>query len=73
MDTFGELVEPPTPADTAQIRARQLQPPSVVARLKQRRDQTELQLKDLNAAIEALEANPETVRIMDLLGKIGHY
>lgn len=51
----------------------QIQQPSIVDRLKQRRDSLAKQLQTADDAITALEANPETVKIMDLLGKVGRF
>lgn len=40
--------------------------------LKQHRSRLAQQLADQDAAIEALEANPEILRVLSLLAKAGH-
>ena len=43
----------------------------IVDRLKRRKAEQEKKLADINAAIEALEKNPEFVKSLDLLRRIG--
>lgn len=71
MDAFTQALD--QSAGCAVEKMPSIQPPSVLAQLKQQRERAQAQLQDLNQAIEALEANPETVRILDLLGKVRRY
>jgi dienelactone hydrolase len=41
--------------------------------LVSRRTRLQSQLKDLDAAIEALDANPEVAKLLELVGKASRY
>ena len=46
--------------------------PTVEERLLRRKSDLELQLKDVTAALEALQANPEILKIMCLISKVNY-
>jgi hypothetical protein len=46
-------------------------PVSVMDRLTRNKERLEAQLKDVNAAIDSLNKNPETLALLDLLRKVG--
>ncbi len=46
--------------------------PSIEDRLLQRKSNLESDLKDVNAALEALQANPEVLKIMCLISKVNY-
>lgn len=48
-------------------------PITVVDRLNQRKQRLERELADLNAAIDALNANPEVTKILALVSKVASY
>lgn len=47
--------------------------PDLKEGLINRKQRLEVQLKDINDAIEALERNPEVARILELVGRAGRY
>jgi hypothetical protein len=51
----------------------QIRQPSPLENLKQRREYLAQQLADHDAAIAALEANPEVTKVIELLAKVGSY
>ncbi len=46
--------------------------PSIEDRLIQRKSQLERDLKDVNEALNALQANPEVLKIMCLISKVNY-
>lgn len=54
---------------TAKCSPRQL---TVEERLIQQKTELESRLKDVNAALEALQANPEILKVLSLISKV-HY
>ena len=46
--------------------------PSIEDRLLQKKMRLEQDLKDTNAALEALQANPEILKIMVLISKVNY-
>lgn len=46
--------------------------PTVVDRLTQRKFQLQSSLKDVTEALEALEANPEVMKIINLVSKVNY-
>lgn len=51
---------------------RGLQMPSIEDRLLQRKAALERDLKDVSAALEALQENPEVLKIMCLISKVNY-
>lgn len=45
-------------------------PVTIRERLQNRKDNLEVQLKNVNEAIQALDAAPETARVLDLISKV---
>jgi hypothetical protein len=60
-------------SDCAVTSSLEIQQPTLLGRLRGRRENFAKKITNLDEAIAALEANPETVKIMDLLGKVGSY
>lgn len=46
--------------------------PTVEERLLRRKADLEAQLKDINSALEALQANPEILKVMCLISKVNY-
>ncbi len=46
--------------------------PSIEDRLLQQKNRLEANLADVNAALEALQANPEVMKIMCLISKVNY-
>jgi hypothetical protein len=46
--------------------------PSIEERLLQQKQRLESNLSDVNAALEALQANPEVLKIMCLISKVNY-
>ena len=46
--------------------------PSIEDRLLQKKERLEQDLQDINAALEALQANPEILKIMVLISKVNY-
>lgn len=49
-----------------------LSQPSIEDRLLQQKNRLEANLKDVNAALDALQANPEVLKIMCLISKVNY-
>lgn len=58
-------------AGLAQCEAKSIEPcqRSALDELERRRDRTATKLAEIDAAISALKANPEILRVLDLLAK----
>lgn len=50
-------------------RVVEYQEPSILQRLEQKKSRLELQLKEVNDAIKALQVNPEVANVLTLVGK----
>lgn len=50
-----------------------IQVPTCTERLRQRKRDLESQLQQVNEALDALESDPKTARIVDSLSKLGHF
>ena len=48
-------------------------PPTVSERLAQEKQRLEERLAEVNAAIDALDGNPEAKSVVDALSKLGHF
>ena len=57
--------------ESPQALVRNIQP-SIEERLLRRKNQLEGDLKDVNVALEALQANPEILKIMCLISKVNY-
>lgn len=52
--------------------SEQIKMPTIQDRLKQRKFQLESSLQDINEALNALEANPEVLKILCLISKVNY-
>jgi len=68
---YGEIMDAVCEAPSKQL--RQANPPTLLQNLNMKKSSLEAQLKDVNDAISALEANPEVEKILNLIGKTGRY
>lgn len=57
----------------AQCEPTQLTKPDLKEGLVMRKQRLESQLKEINEAIAALEANPEMARLLELVGRAGRH
>lgn len=56
-----------------EVTPRPLEPATVTEELKIKKAMLEKKLADVNAAIEALEANPGVEKVLNLISKTGRY
>jgi hypothetical protein len=52
-----------------EIAPKQASSPSLLDNLKRRQKEAQSRLEDLNAAITALESNPEVARVLELVAR----
>lgn len=64
---YGRLTSPQTDCESKGISQ-----PSIEDRLIQQKNMLESRLKDVNAALEALQSNPEVLKIMCLISKVNY-
>lgn len=56
-----------------EVETKSLTKPDLKEGLVMKKNRLELQLKEVNEAIAALEANPEVARLLELVGRAGRY
>jgi len=67
-DQFGDTGGVPAVQD-----AKLLTMPSTLERLERKKDALELELFNINEALQALRANPEVARVVNAISKLGHF
>lgn len=68
MDAFTE-----SPQMEALAPAKTLVKPEIRVGLESKKQRLEQQLADVNAALQALDANPEVAKLLELVGRASRY
>ena len=65
---MNDYIEP-----LCEVATKELVKPEIKEGLLDRKNKIEKQLADINAAIDALNKNPEVARLLELVGKASRY